>query len=454
MSPKTRFFTPPADLNDFGDELRDLWHRHMSGWFNDEIRRVAKNLPKDGCQFYNPSTVGNSSQEIAVPITWRGFPKGLLTLYDEDVAYAKAEVLATFGEKDAAGVTREPFRDPDGNDLMLQYRMQDEYLEWRAERDPTTGKVLRVTFTCEGPEYWQVLAKYDRPKLLDLYHAFVDPAVTWDDLIFQTDAVGGMNDGSFQAGDYNPRNVWNTTRGIMHLTHWANTLGAEIGLAGDATILRPGVGGEEFLKEPVRLMSCSGMGNPNRSSDPQIGSSVNSLARLGAYVSLQIPVGLYIDQVAPNVVTDERGNPVPDLFRVLRGNAGVPGHPDHPSHIVRLEFCAPAGRNYVLGDLFVDGKPIVTGGQLATHIHMKLVATYFDVGHFHNDPVQCDHMGWRLAAKRDFLENASIGDGAPEEGFEPAFSRCKAGTSLPTPDSPGRGRAHRTRQFRTKRHPS
>jgi hypothetical protein len=309
--------------------------------------------------------------------------------------------------------------------------MQDEYLEWRVERDPVTGKVLRVTFTCEGPEYWQTLAKYDRPRLLELYRHFVDPEVKWDDLIFQVSAVDGNTGRTFEAGDYNPRNKWNTTRGIMHLTHWANTLKGEIQLAGDATVLYPGTGGEKFAKDPIRLLCCSGMGNSNRFSDPQIASSVNSLARLGAHVGLQIPVALYIDQVDPNIITDDKGRPVPDLFRVLRGNPGTPGSGMHPSQILRLECTVPPDQNRVLGDLFVDGKPIVNGGQLASHIHMRLSATYFGVGDFNNDAVPCQFTGWRMATNPDFIQLAPIGSGAPSAGFEPAFSPCGQATMNP-----------------------
>ena len=35
---------------------------------------------------------------------------------------------------------------------------------------------------------------------------------------------------SIRKGTYNPYNRWNTTDGIMHLTHPANTLSAEIKL--------------------------------------------------------------------------------------------------------------------------------------------------------------------------------------------------------------------------------
>jgi hypothetical protein len=42
----------------------------------------------------------------------------------------------------------------DGNRL----RFQDEYVEWWAERD-NQGRLLRVTFTTEFPEYFEALAQ-------------------------------------------------------------------------------------------------------------------------------------------------------------------------------------------------------------------------------------------------------------------------------------------------------
>ncbi len=42
----------------------------------------------------------------------------------------------------------------------------------------------------------------------------------------------------FAKGAYNPYNKWNTTDGVVHLTHPANSLRAEINLAGDGTVLR------------------------------------------------------------------------------------------------------------------------------------------------------------------------------------------------------------------------
>ena len=90
------------------------------------------------------------------------------------------------------------------------YRPQDEYCEWRTERDPKTGKILRITFTSEPPEYWQALHgdtlqniagttfKYNFPgdpkKLLDLYREYVSPDVKYEDLICAEDFVDYSSD--------------------------------------------------------------------------------------------------------------------------------------------------------------------------------------------------------------------------------------------------------------------
>ena len=42
--------------------------------------------------------------------------------------------------------------------------LQDEYCEWSVTRDPVTHKITRVTFTSEGPEYWETLAGLIRIK--------------------------------------------------------------------------------------------------------------------------------------------------------------------------------------------------------------------------------------------------------------------------------------------------
>ena len=73
------------------------------------------------------------------------------------------------------------------------------------------GKLTRVDFTCEPPEYWAFLGNAAPAKVLQLYRRHVDPAVTRDDL--------------FENNRYDPLNKWNSSSGAMHLTQRSNSLG-------------------------------------------------------------------------------------------------------------------------------------------------------------------------------------------------------------------------------------
>lgn len=103
-------------------------------------------------------------------------------------------------------------------------------------------------------------------------------------------------------------------------------VGAAINLAARATIPRRDVNGARVTD--IRRFACgSNLGDPNRSSDPNIGFGVNLTAfpaTAGSAVqpiTLANPVGLYIDEVA-NVITDENDNPLPGWFTIVRGVTG------------------------------------------------------------------------------------------------------------------------------------
>ena len=68
-------------------------------------------------------------------------------------------------------------------------------LQWALERNPE-GKLIRVTFTTEVPEYFEHLFDTDQDALLAYYHAFVNPEVELSEL---TD----------EDGAYLRRNRWN-----------------------------------------------------------------------------------------------------------------------------------------------------------------------------------------------------------------------------------------------------
>ena len=115
-------------------------------------------------QFFNPLTNPPAADEQVAVISWNAFPRQVRsTSLSDKQRWRRA--------------------DSDRN-------LQDEYCEWSVTRDPVTRKITRVTFTCEGPEYWEVLASLNPDKVLELTGEFISPAVRREDL--------------FTNGGYNP----------------------------------------------------------------------------------------------------------------------------------------------------------------------------------------------------------------------------------------------------------
>ncbi len=265
------------------------------------------------------------------------------------------------------------------NDADGPFRRQDEYCEWFVIRD-TAGKIDRVDFTCEGPEFWFALAHGypdgipasvktanahgDKNKLLALYRQLVSPNVQMADL--------------FKNGIYNPRNKWNTTDGAVHLTHPANTLEAEINIAAQATILRARQG--QVLTDQDALICCAGYGAPGRASDPTIGGNVNALARQGASITLTNPVGLYIDSLNTTGWVTPDGTSASTFWTIVRGAPGLG---------LRGVFQVPSLKGYTVSDIKIGGVPIRFGGQIAEHILMKLTGVACRIGASHNTPKNC-----------------------------------------------------------------
>lgn len=270
------------------------------------------------------------------------------------------------------------------------YRNQDEYLEWFETPGGQPGSIKKITFTCESPEYWTFVAggtkalvreedlplvaevvEGDHDLLLKLYRRYVSTDAQLEELLYPHDVkLLVREDGENKVyawaarGDYNPYNKWNTTHGIMHLTHPANTLRAEINLAARGTVLRKNTQGSP-VEDAVKLICCSGYGGVNRSSDPTIGSVVNELARQGLSVTLRDPVGLYINEIDKQAFEGPQGQDVSDAWTIVdnRGREGM---------ILRAEFSVPEGRGFDVHQVLVDGEPIKFGGQVANKIGMVL----------------------------------------------------------------------------------
>jgi hypothetical protein len=341
---KLQSFDPPANLDDFDATLRQLWSQFISDSFDQNIQQVTAAINPDNCQFYNPTETDTPDPHAEAVITWIGFPR-LITLKHPN------DRLAALRDADTP--------------LPSGERKQDEYLEWFVTKK--NGKIVRVDFTCEGPEYWEFLAEKAPAKLVSLYQQLISPAVTQADLFSAS-------------GRYNPLNKWNTKKGAIHLNQRNNTLGAEINIAAFATILRQQNG--QAVTDADELIRCARYGEPGRASDPTIGAQINALARAGNLITLKNPVGLYIDNINLAGFTNPDGTPVnPAIFRVVRGQ---------PGSAVRVVFEVPVSAGFTVGDIRIGGEAIKFGGQLAEHITMKLTGVAFGAGQIHNSPQACE----------------------------------------------------------------
>jgi hypothetical protein len=361
----------PGYLSDFSQKLLDEWDTVVSAWFDASISSEG----------VTPLAFVNQARTplpgaIEQSVVWNALPGSLVNRYGRLQALALADYpypLTRANEQDAPAAF-----DPTGPLADCWYRAQDEYCEWRARRDES-GNILDVTFTSEPPEYWQALhgdtltagnSEYpmsgDPQAVLTLYRQYVSEDVQLEDLQFPVDVTDGDGNVLFSKGQYNPFNRWNTVDGIMHLSHPANYLQAEIQLGSDASVVYGREG--RRITDPLDLICAAAYGGTNRTSDPTIGASVQSLAALGFQLSLRDPVGLYMHHLNLAPFSTPDGKPLTeDYFRVIRGDAS--------QHLIeRAVFAVPEGAGFTVSDLLVGGEPIRFGAQVAEYMTVHLVA--------------------------------------------------------------------------------
>ena len=344
-------FAPPGRLEDFNEDQKPMWSQLISKMFDDAVRGylqwpssgpveyyISNNAPRH--QFFNPSKTDQVEDYTEKPISWIAFPKKINDESPTDKArWQKA-------------------------DLSRDY--QDEYCEWSVSRN-NDNKITSVTFTCEGPEYWQFLGKTSPDKVVELYRKHISPNIEKEHL-FDTN------------GKYIPRNVWNrdTKNGAMHLIQQSNSLYAEVELAGGSSIIRTKNG--KILEEQQALIECGSYGEPGRNSDPLIGAEVNALARMKANVSLRDPVGLYFDEFQPEGwETPDKSDPKL-YWKILRGNTDTP---------VRAVYEVPDDKGFTVSDIGIKGIPITYGSQIADFVRIKLIGIAQDFGKNDVKPLGC-----------------------------------------------------------------
>jgi hypothetical protein len=349
-------FSPPALVDDFGSAaLLKNYSDHISADFDQSIAAVLSVLNKHHagqCQFYNPITNGLSDPDTLASIVWNGFPRVFGPKHPGDKPNYK-------------GAEPAPGNLP--NNGGIQFRPQDEYLEWFVHRDQNK-KIIAVDFTCEAYDYYEFLASVNKAAVVKLYQTYIDPGIQEKDL--------------FTQGQYNPWNSANLRMGAMHLTHPANALEAEIKLAADATVRRQNPAGQEPATAPD-LIKCAQFGDGGRNSDPKIGFEVNHLARAGFAITLTNPVGLYM------VGFDDAGWQFADgtiasgFMKFTRGK---------PGKAIRGRFELPANlkaQGRTVSDIQIGGANIEFGGQIAEHITMGIEGAACRPGSLNTKLVPC-----------------------------------------------------------------
>jgi len=355
---KIERFNPPANQDDFGSpELLVEYSKYLSADFDKSISAISAVLTKYHAghpQIYNPLTQGIEAADTLATIGWNGFPRRFIS-------------GGGVGMPDYASAEPSNLAQSDG----VQFRQEDEYLEWFVHRDQNS-KIVRVDFTCEAYDYFVYLANTKPEAVVQLYTKYVAPDLSPS----QVKSI------IFKGKEYNPWNDLNLLKGAMHLTHPANALGAEIKLAADATLRRNSAGNGEPTS-PSALITCAKFGDARRNSDPKIGYEVNQLARAGYMITLTDPVGLYMIDFSDAGWTFSDGSPATGFMKIVRGRQGKAIRA-----VYELSDTLKAAGKTV-SDILIGGVPISFGGQIAEHITMGIEGAACLPGSVANKLVPC-----------------------------------------------------------------
>jgi hypothetical protein len=447
--PELSGFSTPAFQIDFPDDkeaqgrLNELWSSNVDAFTQQAItgNPWTESGAANQTSYYNPLNTDIPSGSRSALVSWSAFPNRLNQYLGANqypanpynVPLATLTELADTGNLSTYEIPQTLCPNAQWPSTYPQAVIhpygpygprgwQDEYCEWSVTRN-AAGKITRVDFTCENPEYWYSLWRISPQRVADLYQETLNygvPAdqhivVTIDDLQLVDPSTGTpVVDPSTGTPAYNPLNRWNSgpvsvrgsnpSGGAMHLTSTPNTLQTELGLAGGATVQRT-----QGNASAQQLICCSVYGQPYRHSDPHIGQSVNQLVVQGAnafQVSLQDPPGLYIQSPA-NLATqfflpDDPKLPVgataAQCWQVVRGQDPANGPVTDPltgeqfpgNLILHVAFQLPlewieAGVSFTVGDIGIgasaeSAQPIDWASQIVQTFNMGLYGLPLPVG--------------------------------------------------------------------------
>lgn len=362
-------FLPTANTNDFDgvSEIKSAWHTLINYFFEINIQGDPKdrNLSaveelrlwgrsESDLRFFNPASFPIPEKSKPENVFWSALP----TSFDDK-----------FGENTESKFcfldNPQPDRFP-GSSVMS--RVQDEYNEWRVVRN-REGKIVRVIFTSEPPEFYRFLyedwfkvgKEKTHPLLLQLYR----------------DRCGTKNieiNDLAQPGEpevYSPYNKWNNEF-CVHMQQKNNTLGAQVNIAAKSAILRLNTSTGAPIEDALGLIRCGKYGDPTRQSDPAIGAAVNTEARSNKMITLENPVGLYMTGLDTSGFEAPNGEDPSKFWQVKKGVV-APDEPDK-TMIVRAEYAVPDGHGFTVSDIAIGGAKIRFGAEIAGNIGMRLGA--------------------------------------------------------------------------------
>ena len=231
------------------------------GRFHDRMFRAGRSsaekteqFPNNGgkpgtVQYFNPRTFDSQTTVIEQPIVWNAFPKTLLLKFGRDRAMIEADSLWPYF----------PF---DGFPQRLRLRNCRERPRDREYDglDQAARRILRVARRARRLQPEKSAVSRSPPNRRSIGPRF--SAARWRSTTTRISASRAIRSSplsciasspaspcrrticactrrslDFKRGDYNPYNKWNTTHGIVHLCCPPNSIGAEVRLGGDATIL-------------------------------------------------------------------------------------------------------------------------------------------------------------------------------------------------------------------------
>lgn len=394
--PTNRFLTPGGQIDFPNDpaaqtKLNDIWNANLQGFVAQGIvgNPWTATNSSDQTWYYDPTAADTQDAKYA-QILWSPLP-GRITYYFPQLAntpdlFALADTGRDTRGQSFGQITTTPC-DPDGS--MQAYGpygprgWQDEYCEWSIERN-AAGKIVRIDYTCENPEYFNSLWMVDPHRVVEIYRATLDkPQIELADLELKDSHGQPVIDPGTGRAAYDPLNKWNsgpiatrTSGGAMHLTSTPNTIQTEIGLGAAATT--PRTGGNS---NPNSLICCAQYGQIGRNSDPNIGVQVNRIVSSTeglspAKATLANPPGLYIQ--TPNFGTFKTpdGTNAATFWNVKRGNATLTdsyGRQLPGTFVLHATFEVPAHLGYTVSDITIGGVPILYASQINQTFEMQIV---------------------------------------------------------------------------------